>query len=113
MSRLHLISDHVYDWSDRPIRQAFLGVAPAPPDAAAATATVGCDSARLAHRALQALRQAGVQVCRWAWSRPEVLPVGEFPGRASPDGLRAAGGTRRDPYAHRQLPPSTQRSGGD
>jgi hypothetical protein len=113
MSSLRLVSDHVYDWSDRAIRQTFIGAAQASPEAAAATATVGCHPARLAHRAIQALRQARLQMRRRPWSRPEVLPVGELSRRTAPDGLRAAGRAGRDPRAGGQLPSGAQRSGRD
>src|ERR1700687_3017754 len=71
--------------------------------AAAQTAALGCGAARLADRAIQALWQAGLQMCRRARSRPEVLPVGELPGRATADGLRAAGKSRGYPRARRPL----------
>jgi len=102
MKHLHLLSDHVYDWSARSIRElrkrrrALLRKLP----------RLECGAARLADRALQALWQAGVQMCRWSRSRPEVLPVGEFSWSA--DGLRAAGKSGSDPRARRQLPRSTR-----
>src|SRR6266853_1919356 len=99
-----VLSDHVYDWSDRSIRQAILRVAAAAPDAAAEAATVGRDPARLAYRALQALRQTGLQVRRRPGPWPEVLPIGELSRRAAAHGLRAAGRRCRDPRAGRQLP---------
>src|SRR5438552_762557 len=113
MSALHLLSDHVNDWSDRSIKQVIVGVAKTAPEPAAATAAAGCDPARLADRALHALREAWLQVRRWPRSRPEVLPVGELSGRATSDGLRAAGRTRRDPHAGRELPHRARSPGGD
>jgi hypothetical protein len=113
MSALHLLSDHVNDWSDRSIEQVIIGVAKTAPDPAAATPAVGCDPARLSDRALQALWQARLQVRRWPRSRAEVLPVGELSGRATSDGLRAAGRTRRDPHAGRQLSRGANSPGGD
>src|ERR1022692_3218399 len=98
MSTLHLLSDHVYDWSAQSIEQVIACAAQAQADVTAEASAVGCDLARLADRALQALRQAGLQVCR-GWSRPwpEVLPVGELSRRATADGLCAAGKCGRHP----------------
>src|ERR1700687_5232728 len=104
MNNLHLSSDHVYDWSAPSIRKIIVGVTKASAIAAAQTAALGCGAARLADRAIQALWQAGLQMCRRARSRPEVLPVSELPGRATADGLRAAGKSRGYPRARRQLP---------
>lgn len=105
MSTLRLLSDHVYDWSDRSIKQDIISIAPAPTGLAARSAAIGCHLARLADRALQALRQARLQMRRGSRSRPEVLPVSEFSRRAAADGLRAAGGCCRNPRTGYQLPP--------
>src|SRR5450755_1436190 len=104
MSTLHLLSDHVYDWSARSLKQNIVGVAQAPTIVAAEASAVGCGAARLADRALQALRQTELQMCRGSRSRPEVLPVGELSRRATADGLRAAGKSGGHPRARRQLP---------
>jgi len=104
MKHLRVVSDHVYDWSDTSIQQIIIRVAQAAAGVAAQGATVGCHAARLADRALQALRQAGLQMCRWSRPRPEVLPIGEFSWRAAANGLRAAGKSRGGPHARRQLP---------
>ncbi len=112
MSALDLRSDHGYDWSDQPIRQAIFGVATSPPDAAAEAPAVGRDPARFAYRALQALRQAGLQMCRGPGSRPEVLPVGELSRRATADGLRSTGKSGSHSRARRQLPRGTRRARG-
>src|ERR1700684_2275008 len=104
MSALHILSDHVYDWSARSLKQNIVSIAQAPASIAAEAAAVGCGTARLADRALQALRQAGLQVRRRSGPRSEVLPVGELPGRATTDGLRAPGKSGGDPRARRQLP---------
>jgi hypothetical protein len=107
MSTLHLLSDHVYDWSARSLKQNIVGVAQAPTIVAAEASAVGCGAARLADRALQALRQTELQMCRGSRSRPEVLPVGELSRRATADGLRAAGKSGGHPRARRQLPRGT------
>jgi hypothetical protein len=108
MSAQHLLSDHVYDWSAGSIKQDIVGIAQAPTGLAARSAAIGCNLARLADRALQALRQARLQMRRGSRSRSEVLPVSEFSRRAAADGLRAAGRYCRDPHAGCQLPPSAR-----
>ncbi len=104
MNNLHLLSDHVYDWSDNSIRKVSICVAKAQAIVAAQTSTIGCGTARLVDRALQALRQAGLQMCRRSRPRPEVLPVGELSRRATADGLRAPGKCGSHSRARRQLP---------
>ena len=106
MKHLHLLSDHVYDWSDTTIEQILICVAQAQAIVAAQIAALGCGAARLIDRALQALRQAGLQVRRGPRPRTQVLPVGEFSRGAAADGLRAAGKSRGDSRARRQLPRS-------
>jgi hypothetical protein len=104
MSVQSLSSDHVYDWSARSIKQDIIGITQAPTDLAARAAATGCDLARLADRALQALWQAGLQMRRRSRPRPEVLPVGELSRRATADGLRATGRCGRHSGARRELP---------
>jgi len=108
MKHLHLLSDHVYDWSARSLKQNIVGVAQAPASVAAQTSAVGCGAARLADRTLQALWQAGLQVRRGSRPRSEVLPVGELSWRATADGLRSAGKSGNHPRARRQLPRGTR-----
>jgi hypothetical protein len=105
MSVRGLLSDHVYDWSARSIKQDIVGIAQAPTELVARSAAIGCDLARLTDRALQALRQARLQMRRRSWSRPQVLPVSELSRRAAADGLRAAGRSCCNPHVSRQLPP--------
>src|SRR5882672_11903914 len=112
MSVRSLLSDHVYDWSARSIKQDIVGIAQAPTELAARAAATGCDLARLADRALQALWQARLQMRRGSRSRPEVLPVSELSRRAAADGLRAAGRYCRHPSAGRQLPSGALGAGG-
>jgi hypothetical protein len=103
MKPMLILSDHVYDWSDTSIGEILLCVAQAPAIAATQIATLGCGAARLTDRALQALWQAGLQMCRGSGSRPEVLPVGELSGRAAADGLRTTGKSGSHSRARRQL----------
>src|ERR1700693_5434295 len=96
MSARSLLSDHAYDWSARSIKQDIVGIAQAPTELVARAAAVGRDLARLADRALQALRQARLQMRRGSRSLPQVLPVGELSWGAAADGLRDAGRCCRD-----------------
>lgn len=104
MSTLHLLSDHVYDWSARSIKQVIVGVAQTTASVAAQTSALGCGATRLADRTLQALRQTGMQMCRGSRAWPKVLPVGELSRRATADGLRAPGKSGNHSRARRQLP---------
>jgi hypothetical protein len=113
MSTLRLVSDHAYDWSDRYIGQGIIGTTQAPPGIAARPASLGGDLARLADRAVQALRQAWLQMQRGSGAWAEVLPLSELSRRAAADGLRAAGRACCHPHAGRQLPAGAQRSGRD
>ncbi len=106
MKQQLISSDHVYDWSAHSIREIILGIAQAPAGVAAQIAALGCSAARLTHRALQALWQAGLQMCRGAGPWPEVLPVGELSRRAAANGLRATGKSGSHSCARRQLPRS-------
>jgi hypothetical protein len=47
MNNLHLLSDHVYDWSDHSIRKVTICVAKAQAIVAAQTSAAGCGAARL------------------------------------------------------------------
>jgi hypothetical protein len=104
MSTVHLLSDHVYDWSDSSIKQIIVGVEKAQAIVAAQTAAAGCGATRLVDRALQALRQAGMQMCRRSRPWAQVLPVGELSRRATADGLRATGKCGGHARASHQLP---------
>lgn len=94
MSTLYLLSDQLSTWSVCLDRQAHCCFARAPREAAQATSTPAQDSARLAHRALQTLRQSRLPLCTGSWSWPQVLPVRELPPEAAANGLRSAGALR-------------------
>lgn len=94
MNTLCLRSDHCCDWSGRLGTQVHCCIARAPREAARAAPTVAQHSARLAHRALQTLRQSRLSLCTGPWSWPQVLPVRELPAAAAANGLRAAGTLR-------------------
>src|SRR6266849_4494131 len=94
MNTLYLLSDQSLTWSVRLGKQVQCCFARAPREAARAAPTLARDSARLAHRALQTLRQSQLSLCEGSWSWPQVLPLRELPPAAAANGLRAAGALR-------------------
>src|SRR5579862_2198222 len=112
MNVVRLLSDHIYDWSDKLRGQIISYAAQATPGVDQEVAAVGCGFARLAHRAIQALRQAWLQVCRGSRPWPQVLPVGELSGTSAANGLRIAGRLADDAHVGRELPPGAQRARG-
>ena len=99
-----LISDQLNKWSDH-ARHTVVDLAQTSCPAATADAGSGYAPAWLAHRTLQALRQAWLQVCRRSRPWPQVLPVGELSGPPAANGLRATGRSRRGHRASVELPP--------
>ena len=113
MSWSSLQSDQLYTWSDESpptIHNCLAKETRRPP--AAVSAAPG-HSSWLAHRTIQAVWQAGMQVRRWPWSRPQVLSLGQLPGIASTDGLHPAGTARTNGGVPGQLSSSPRDHGGD
>jgi len=106
-------SDQSYTWSDKSAEQAHSRIAQTPRSSSAPTAPAQGDPAWLAHRALQALRQAGMQMRRGSRPWPQVLSIGEPLRLTSANGLRAAGAIRTGRRFCRQLPPSPRDLRGD
>jgi hypothetical protein len=94
MRFLDLLSDQFLTWSANG-RYSVVLFTQTPRAIAQANARIGDALAGLAYRALQALWQTWLQVRRRSRPRPQVLPVGEFPGAPTTNGLRAAGRLRR------------------
>jgi len=113
MSAGGLQSDQLYTWSDRDEGKALGSFAKTSPSSSPPTAPAPGDPPRLSHRALQALWQAGMQMRRRSRSWPQALSVGQLPGLAAANGLRAAGALRSDHRVPGQLPPSPRDLGGD
>ncbi len=90
-----LNSDQLITWSDIHARYFIIRVAEASRKIAAANACAGYLIAGLAHRTLQTLWQAWLQMCGWAWTWTKVLPVGELPWLPAADGLCAPSRSRR------------------
>ena len=112
-SLVGLLSDQLYTWSDEHTERTRCRAAKTPQRSCASTSPAQIGPARLPHRAIQTMRQAGMQVRRRAWTRPQVLSVGELPGPAAANGLRAAGGLRANSGVSHQLSPKPRDSGDD
>src|SRR5260370_8837024 len=84
-------SDQLYTWSDENSEPSHRCTAEAPQHSPAPIAPAPIDPARFSHRTLQTLRQAGMQMRRRPRPWPQVLSVGQLPGLAAANGLRAPG----------------------
>jgi hypothetical protein len=113
ISSIVLASDQLYTWSDGYTKRIRCRAAKSPQRSCAPTSPAEIDPARFPHRALQALRQAGMQVCRWARTWAEVLSVGKLSRPAAANGLRATGCLRPNSGVSRQLSPKPRDSGDD
>jgi len=108
-----LPSDQLLAWSDENVETNHRRLAKAPPSAPAPTAPAQSCPARFSHRALQALRQARLQVRPGPRSWPQVLSVGELSRPASANGLRPARVLYAGERVPGQLPPRSPDPGGD
>ena len=97
-------SDQLYTWSDIRARENFFRLAKTPPISFAAIAPTHRDPPWLAHRALQTLWQARLQVCQWSGARSQVLPLGKLSGLSTSHGLCAARVLRSNRRIPCQLP---------
>ena len=112
MRFLDLLSDQFYTWSANG-RYFVILFTQTPRAIAQANAGVGDASARLAHRALQAMRQAGMQVRPRPRSWPQILPLGQSLWPATANGLHPPGLSKPGQRVSRQLPPSPRDLGRD
>ena len=112
-----LQADQLYTWSDNRATQiteaALVRFAKAPTTAVAPVAPTRAFAARLAHRALQTLRQAGMQMRPRSRSWPQILPLRELFRPQAADGLRAPGVSRPDHRMSRPSPSGPRDLGGD
>ena len=112
MNRTALQADQLYTWPDThalPTAQTnFCRVASTPPTALAPPATPRSSFARLPHRALQTMRQAGMQVRSRSRSWPQVLPLGQSLWPATANGLPPPGLSKPGQRVSRQLPSATR-----
>src|SRR5712671_100953 len=107
-----LQSDQFSTWSDEYTKRAYGRPAKTSQSSSAPIAPTPGHPARLPYRALQTMRQAGMQMRRRPWPWPQVLSVGELPGLAAANGLRATGLLRANGGVPGQLSPSPRGLGG-
>ena len=112
-SSIALLSDQLYTWSDEYSERTRRRTAKTPQRSCAPASSTEINLARLPHRALQTLRQAGMQVCRWSRTWAEVLSVGKLSRPAAANGLRATGCLRPNSGVSCQLSPEPRDSGND
>jgi hypothetical protein len=118
MNRAALQADQLYTWSDTNAHQNAHTVFHCRPTTTAPTAitpaaTVRSSVAGLAHRALQTLRQARMQVCTRPRSWPQVLPLGQSLWPATANGLHPPGLSKPSQRVSGQLPSSPRDFGRD
>ena len=108
MYLLMVQSDQFKTWSyesPKPIRSR---TSETPQRSPAPATAAPINPARFSHRALQTMRQARLQMRRRPRPWPQVLSIGQLPGVATTDGLRAAGVLRANGGVPGQLPPSSR-----
>ncbi len=86
-----LRSDQCCNWSDDSSKRIRCRASKTAQRSCASTASVAIDPAWFPDRAIQAVRQAGMQMCRGPRTWPQVLPVDQLPRPEAADGLCAAG----------------------
>lgn len=108
MKAVVISSDQLHDWSVRVGYVRIIGAAQATSRAATAASLSQVNLARLAHRAIQALWQVGLQLHARTRAWSEVLLVRQSFWYAPGDGVRAVGVSSASNLARRQ--PSTRAS---
>jgi len=108
-----LQSDQLYTWSDEHTDRTRCCTSEASPCPCKSVAPASIDPTRFAYRAIQALWQAWMQMCRWSGAWAQVLSFRELSRPAAEDGLCASGGLQAGLGASRQLSTSQRDSGGD
>src|ERR1700757_4459161 len=103
-----LESDQLYTWSDEHSEPVHCRIAKTPQRSPAPIASAPCDPPRFSHRALQTMRQAGMQMRRRPRPRSQVLFVGQLSRLAAADGLHTAGVLRANGRVPVQLPSSSR-----
>jgi hypothetical protein len=110
---LDVYSDQLYTWSDANLKTVHRRIAKTPQRSPAPVAFAPINPARFPHRALQTMWQAEMQMRRWPRPWPQILSLGQLPGLAAANGLRAAGALCANGGVPGQLPPSPRDPGGD
>ncbi len=87
-----IVSDQLYTWSDGHTNRTSCCATQTPRCPCASDAARSIYPARLFNREIQAMRQARMQMCRWARTWAQILSFGELSRFATSDGLRAPRG---------------------
>jgi len=99
----NLLSDQYDNWSDI-LTETIAPIAPGPTQKPPApSAALVCTAPRLAHRALQTLRQTRMQMCSGARPRSQVLPLRQPAGSNTGYGLCPTGVSRHGRSIPREL----------
>jgi hypothetical protein len=108
-----ILSDQLFTWSDEHTNRASCSATQTPPCPCASDAARSIYPARLFNREIQAMRQARMQMCRWARTWTQVLSFGELSGPSAADGLRAPRGLWASFGVSRELSSDARDSGRD
>jgi hypothetical protein len=108
-----ILSDQLKDWSDQYAERIRCCASETAQCSGGSAAPAALDPARFPDRAIQAVRQAGMQMCRGSRTWPQVLPVDKLPGPAAADGLCTAGDRRAGGGVAGQLPAGARDPGAD
>jgi hypothetical protein len=112
-----LLPDQLNTWSDtyapQPAQAVLVRFAKASAATFAPAATSRSLAPRFPHRAIQALRQAGMQMRPRSRSRPQVLPLHKLPRTEPGNGLCAPGFSAAGHRGSRPLPSLSRVGGGD
>jgi len=103
MSSFGIWSDQSFRWSASYEEEILRRPAKAPPGSTRQTASPRCHPSRFSHRTLQALWQAGLQMCPGPRSWPQVLFVRKLPEIAAANGLCSTEPSCADQETSRQL----------
>jgi hypothetical protein len=117
MRSSELLTDQLNTWSDtyapQTAQAALVRFAKASAETVAPAATSRSLASRFPYRAIQALRQAGMQMRPRSRSRPQVLPLHKLPGTAPANGLCAPGLSAAGHRGSRPLSSLSPIGGGD
>ena len=108
-----ILSDQFYTWSDEYTHGTRCCTSQTPQCPCTSVAPTPIHPAWLPDRAIQAMRQARMQMCRWSRAWTQILSVGELSGPAAADGLRAQGDLWAGVGVSRQLSTDPRDSGRD
>ena len=108
-----ILSDQFDNWSDRYAERILCRASEAAQRACPSAAAAAINPARFPHRAIQAVRQAGMQMRQRSRTWPQILSVGKLPREATADGLRAAGERRTGSRVSGQLSSGARDPGRD